>query len=321
MINLAMQLVDDLKEVKLKAGRDGYGDGLLILGEKDERVVVLCADLKGSTRSKAFADEFPKRFFEMGVAEQNMMGVAAGMALSDKVPFVSSYAVFSPGRNWEQLRVSVCYSEANVKVAGAHAGINVGPDGATHQALEDLAITRVLPNLIVVAPCDYEQTKKTTIAVAQHSGPVYFRFGKNKTACFTTRATPFEIGKAQILREGSEVSVFACGPLVYEALMAAEELKDEASVEVVNVHTIKPIDQEVLVRSAKKTGKVVVVEEHQIMGGLAGAVAEVLGERQPTLMRRVGVRDVFGESGEAEELLKKHGMDRGAIIKTVREMI
>lgn len=320
MINWEMQLSRNLEKPELLPMRDGYGEGLMELGKTNNGVVVLCADLFESTRSLAFKETYPERAFEMGVAEQNMMGVAAGMALVGKIPFVSSYAVFSPGRNWDQLRVAVCYTRANVKIIGGHAGLSVGPDGATHQALEDIAITRVLPNLIVMAPADAEQARRATLAAASLDGPVYIRIGRSRSAVITTRMTPFEVGKAQILRSGNEVTVFACGSMVYEALAAAEELSSEVDVEVINVHTIKPIDKQTIIRSAKKTRKVVTVEEHQIIGGLGSCIAEVLSEELPTPIRRMGTDDSFGESGEVAELYKKYNLDKQAIIRVVREI-
>jgi len=242
--------------------------------------------------------------------------------LAGKVFFVCSYAVFSPGRNWDQLRVSVCYTKANVKIAGAHAGISVGPDGATHQGLEDMAITRVLPNLTVIAACDAPQVKQATLAAADMTGPVYLRFGKNKTAVLTSDLTLFKVGRAQIFRYGRDLTIVGCGPIVYEALLAAEELKNKIDIEVVNMHTIKPIDKEVLVASVKKTGLVITVEEHQIVGGLGGAVAEVLAENLKSgfKMLRVGMADSFGESGEPEELLSKYKMDREAIKEAIDKL-
>lgn len=309
-------------EVEQIPTRNGYGEGLVALGEKNPNVVVLTGDLVESTRALGFAEKFPERFIECGVAEQNMMGIAAGLALSGKIPFVSSYAVFVPGRCWDQLRVSVCYSKANVKVAGAHAGISVGPDGATHQALEDVASVRPLPNLVVVVPCDSIETKKATIALGEHKGPVYFRFTREKTPVITTEDTPFKIGKAEVFREGDDVTIVACGPLVYKSLVAAQELEKEGiNAEVINNHTIKPIDKLTLASSAKKTGAVVTVEEHQINGGLGGAVAEVLVENYPVPMERVGMPDTFGESGKPEELLEKYGMSVKKIKEAVRSVI
>ena len=302
--------------------RNGYGEGLLELATKDERIVVLTADLAESTRVLEFSKKFPERFIECGVAEQNMMGVAAGLALAGKVPFVSSYAVFSPGRSWDQLRVSVCYSEANVKVAGAHTGISVGPDGATHQALEDIAITRVLPNLTVVVPCDSIQARKATIALGQMQGPAYFRLGRDKTAVMTTEETEFIVGKAQVFKEGNDVVIIGSGPVLYNGLLAALELEKEGvSVMVVNNHTVKPIDIETIVASAKHCGAVVTLEEHQVMGGAGSAVCEVLAQHYPVPVQMVGVQDHFGESGEPTELIEKYGMGKDAIINAVRKVI
>lgn len=302
--------------------RNGYGEGLVELATKDERVVVLTADLAESTRVLEFAKKFPERFIECGVAEQNMMGVAAGLALVGKVPFVSSYAVFSPGRSWDQLRVSVCYSEANVKVAGAHTGISVGPDGATHQALEDIAITRVLPNLTVVVPCDSIQAKQATIALGQMQGPAYFRLGRDKTAVMTTLETEFIIGKAQVFKEGDDVVIIGSGPVLYNGLLAALELEKEGvSVMVINNHTVKPIDIETIVASAKHCGAVVTLEEHQVMAGIGSAICEVLAQHCPVPVEMVGVQDHFGESGEPTELIEKYGMGKDAIINAVRKVL
>lgn len=316
-----MNLVKDLISVERKATREGFGEAMIELGKRNKNVMVVTADLGESMKVDEFEKLYPSQFVQVGVAEQNMMGVSAGLALSGKVPFAVSYAVFNPGRNWDQLRVSVCYTNANVKIVGGHTGITVGPDGATHQSLEDISTTRCLPNLTLEVPADYEQAKKATLAIAVHKGPVYLRLTRPKTACFTTATTPFEIGKAQTLREGKDLTIFACGPLVYEAMLAAEELKKEVDVEVINVHTIKPIDEEAVVRSAKKTRKVITLEDHQINGGLGSAVAEVLGERWPTKMVRMGMKDMFGESGEPGELLAKYGLDKDGVIKTIRSII
>jgi transketolase len=269
-----------------------------------------------------FAKAYPSRFFDMGVAEQNMMGVAAGLAIGGKIPFLTSYATFSPGRNWDQFRVSVAYSRANVKVVGAHAGLSVGPDGATHEALEDLAMVRVLPGVTVVVPCDFEQARLATHALAAHRGPDYIRFGREDTPVFTSAGTPFELGKAQVFREGSDVTLFACGPLCFEALLAAETLEREGiSARVVNVHTLKPIDVETVVDSVARTGCGVSVEEHQITGGLGGAIAEVLAEHHPAPLERVGMPDSFGESGKARELLEKWGLTAPAIVEKARKVL
>lgn len=319
------------KNIDMVPTRTGYGEGLVEAGKKDKNVVALCCDLTDSTKTSFFKNQFPDRYVEVGVAEQNMAGLAAGMALgAGKIPFISSYAVFSPGLNWSQIRVAIAYSGANVKVIGAHAGISVGPDGATHQALEDIAITRVIPRMTVVVPCDYEETKKATVALAKHNGPCYMRFAREATPVFTTKNTPFKIGKAEVLREGEDVTIVACGPLVYEALQAAEQLENDKtqntkhkgiSCEVINSHTIKPLDVKTIVKSAKKTGRVVTVEEHQITGGLGGAVAEALAEHYPVPIERVGMPDHFGESGKPEELLAKWGMDKEGIIEKVLKVM
>lgn len=302
--------------------RNGYGEAVLELGERDERIVVLTADLAESTRVLEFAKKFPERFIECGVAEQNMMGVAAGLGLYGKTAFVSSYATFSPGRNWDQLRVSVCYSQSNVKVAGCHTGVSVGPDGATHQALEDIAITRVLPNLIVEVPCDSLEAKKTVLALAAKPGPAYFRLGREKTPVMTTPHTPFEVGKAYVMKEGKDVAIIGAGPILYNALIAAGELEREGiSCAVVNNHTIKPIDAKTLIDVAKKCKAVVTVEEHQTMGGVGSAIAEVLAKNLPVPIEMVGMPDTFGESGQPDELMEKYGMGVKAIKTAVVKVL
>jgi len=305
------------------ANRDGYGQGVLALGKDDERVLVLTADVAESTRVLAFKQQFPTRFIECGVAEQNMMGIAAGLALSGHIPFVSSYATFSPGRSWDQLRVSVCYSNANVKVIGAHTGISVGPDGATHQALEDIAMTRVLPGLIVIAPCDVHEAQKATLAAAKHTGPVYIRLAREKTPVITTEDGPFEIGRAYVVRPGTDVTIVASGPLLAEALFAAEALskKQKIEAEVINCPTIKPLDEDTLLKSFKKTGCAVTVEEHQITGGLFGAVAELTSRKFPIPLEPVGMPNSFGESGEPAELLAAYGMDSPAIQTAIKQLL
>lgn len=304
------------------ANRDGYGQGVLALAEAQDNVVVLTADVAESTRVLAFKERYPARFIECGVAEQNMMGIAAGLALSGFIPFVSSYATFSPGRSWDQLRVSVCYSNANVKVIGAHTGISVGPDGATHQALEDIAMTRVLPNLVVLAPCDTHEAKKATIAAAAYTGPVYLRLAREKTPVITTEASPFEIGKAYVLRPGTDVTVIACGPLVAEALFAAHALaKKGIEVEVINCPTIKPLDEPTILKSLQKTGCAVTVEEHQTTGGLYGAIAEYTARAHPVPLEAIGMPDTFGESGEPRELLAAYEMDSAAIQSAIKRVL
>ena len=310
--------VGELVDPEMKATRAGFGDALVELGERDPRIVVLTGDLADSTKVAAFQERFPERFFDVGVAEQNMMGVAAGLALSGKVPFVSSYATFSPGRNWDQLRVSVAYTRANVKVAGAHAGLSVGPDGATHQAMEDLAMVRVLPNLVVLAPCDYEETKKATIAAAAYEGPVYIRFARSETPVVTTTEAPFEIGRALRLRSGTDLTIIACGSLVVEALRAAEILSSKGfAARVLNSTTIKPLDADQILAAAAETGVIVTVEEHQIIGGLGGAVAELLGEHLPVPLCRIGMPDHFGESGSPSELLRHWALTGEEIARRV----
>ncbi|HLC99984.1 MAG TPA: transketolase family protein [Patescibacteria group bacterium] len=310
------------KDVEQVPTRFGYGEGLVELGKTNPNVVVLTGDLAGSTRVDGFAKAFPDRFIEVGVAEQNMMGIAAGLALEGKIPFISSYAVFMPGRNWDQLRVSVCYSEANVKVAGAHSGISVGPDGATHQALEDIAITRVLPGLTVIVPCDSIETKKATLASAALKGPVYFRFTREKTPVITTTDTPFQIGKAQVLYEGTDASIVACGPLVYQSLIAADKLaKEGIRVRVINNSTIKPLDNETIIAAAIETGAIVTVEEHQTTGGLRGVIAECVTANAPVPMEAIGMPDSFGQSGEPNELLEHYGMSVKEIVKAVKRVI
>lgn len=325
MLNQNLKLNPQIgsSEIEKLATRSGFGDGLVIAGQKDSNVVALTADLSDSTKVSGFAKAFPERFIQCGVAEQNMMGVAAGMALTGKIPFIASYATFSPGRSWDQLRVSVCYSGANVKIAGAHTGVSVGPDGATHQALEDIAMTRVLPDLTVMVPVDAIQAKQVTLASASHVGPVYFRLTREVTPVITTEETPFEIGKAQILKEGKDVALIGSGPVLYNGLLAAMELEKEGiSVLVINNHTIKPIDEKTITWAAKLTGAVVTLEEHQIMGGAGSAVAEVLAQHHPVPIEFVGMSNRFGESGDPDQLIRKFGMDdmavKSAIIKVLK---
>jgi transketolase len=333
MLNPKTKLSEKIfkKDIEEVPTRNGYGEGLVVAGEKDKNVVVLCADLTESTRSEYFKEKFPERFIEVGVAEQLLATVAAGMAAYGKIPFISSYATFSPGRNWEQIRTTSALNDVPVKIAGAHAGISVGPDGATHQALEDIALMRVIPNMVVIAPADAIETKKATVEAAKNGKPTYLRFAREKTPVFTTEDTPFKIGKAEILwgpsagsgRLGNpEVAIVACGPLLYEALLAAKKL-DDGGIEslVLNCHTIKPIDEEAIVSAAVKCRAVVTVEEHQINGGLGGAVSEVLAKNYPAPIEFIGMPDSFGESGEPEELLEKYGMTSEQIVKAVKKVI
>lgn len=321
-LNLSEKIFRD--DVLQKPTRDGYGEGLLILGEEDKNVVALTADLAESTRVEEFARKYPERFFECGVMEQAMATIAAGLGISGKIPFISSYATFSPGRNWEQIRTTIAYNDSNVKIAGHHAGVSTGPDGATHQATEDIAMMRVMPNMKVIVPCDAIQAKKATIAAAKIWGPVYLRFGREKSPVLTTEETPFIIGKADILFQGKtpKVLVVVCGPLVYNALLAANELsKEKIGAVVLNCHTIKPLDEKKIIELAKKCGAVVTVEEHQIAGGLGGAVAEALAKNCPTPIEFVGMHDAYGESGKPEELIKEFGMDVRAIKEAVKKAV
>lgn len=318
------KLIDNLfaADIKLVPIRNGYGEALVMLGKENPKVIVLCCDLTESTRSLDFAKAYPERFVQVGVAEQNLAGLGAGFAHEGYIPFITSYATFSPGRNWDQIRVSICYSGNNVKIIGSHAGISVGPDGATHQAMEDIAITRVLPRMTVIVPCDAIEARKATVAAANMEGPVYIRLAREKTPQFTTDETPFEIGKAQIFREGKDVTIAAAGPQVYYALAAAEELSKEGiEAEVINVASVKPLDEKALVESVKKTKCIVTAEEHQITGGVGSAVAEALSRNFPVPQEFVGMPDHFGESGEQSELIAKWGMDSKAIIEAAKKVI
>jgi len=303
--------------------RDGFGKALAELGATNEQIVAVSADLTESTRLNYFQEAFPKRFVQVGVAEQNLIGVSAGLALAGKIPFAASFAVFSPGRSWDQVRVSVCYSNLNVKIIGGHAGLTVGPDGATHQALEDIAITRVLPNITVIVPCDENQTAAATKAIAKHVGPCYLRLSRAKPVKITTLDTPFEIGKAQLLKEGSDITFVATGIMVEHALLAAQELqaKHNVSVEVINMHTIKPLDTQALLTTAKKTGTVITIEEHQKIGGLGSSVAEFLSQEYPVPMQIIGIQDTFGESGDADDLMEKYGLTVQEIVNQAKQKL
>ncbi len=307
---LAPHLSPDIGgDISLVPTRNGFGEGIVEAGERDDRIVALCADLTDSLRLGQFKNQFADRFFDCGVAEQNMVSMAVGLALSGKIPYAGSFGVFVPNRAYDQIRISVCYNNVHVVLAASHTGVTVGEDGATHQALEDLALTRVLPNMTVLAPSDAIETKKATVAAAAVDGPVYIRFGRPKAPVFTTEESPFVIGRAEILRQGDDMAFIACGRLVYEALLAARELADNGvEAAVVNCHTIKPIDSDTIARVARDTGAVVTAEEHQIIGGLGSAVAEVLARERPTPVEFVGVHDRFGESGAAEEMLEAYGL-------------
>ncbi len=293
-----------------KPTRHGFGHGLAELGEKYDNVVVLGGDITGSVMTSFFKEKFPDRFFSIGVAEQNATTIAAGFALSGKIAFFSSYSAFAAFRNADQLRISICYNEVNVKIGGGHSGITVGPDGATHQSLEEIAFLRTLPNLTLVVPCDYLEAKKATWAIGEMFGPAYIRFGRSAVPMFTNESTPFKLGKAEVFREGNDVAIIACGILVWQALMAADELQKRhgISARVINCHTIKPIDEKTIVEAARDCGAVVTAEEHQVHGGLGGAVAEVLAKNLPAPMEFVGVKDSFGASGEPDELMGYFGL-------------
>ena len=320
MSNLNPKLFDE--DIEKIASRDGFGEGLVIAGEENPNVVALCADLTESTRMDGFKKKFPERFIEVGVAEQNLVTVASGMAASGKIPFTASYATFSPGRNWEQIRTTICYNNQPVKIIGSHAGISVGPDGATHQALEDLAIMRALPNMVVICPADAIEAKKATIAIAKNGKPSYLRLSRDKVPVITTEESSFEIGKAEVLLEGNDVAVIACGQMVYRALLCAKELeKHNISVRVINCHTIKPLDRNTILKAAEECGSIVTVEEHQITGGLGGAVAELVSQHYPVPIKIVGIEDRFGESGEPDQLLEKFGLTKEEIIKAITAVI
>ncbi len=293
--------------------RDGFGEGLVKAAELDKRIVGLCADLVESTRMEAFKKKFPERFIEVGVAEQNLVTVASGMAAMGKIPFVSSYAVFSPGRNWEQIRTTICYNNRSVKIAGSHAGVSVGPDGGSHQALEDIALMRALPRMVVISPCDAIQAKKATLAAAKTDSPTYIRLAREKTPIMTTEDTPFEIGKAQeVFRSkvgAADVGIIATGALLHKALKVAHKLtQDGKNVVVLNVHTVKPLDQDVIIKVAHEARALVTVEEHQIAGGLGSAVAECVAAHYPVPIEFIGVKDQFGQSGTPNELIEHYGM-------------
>lgn len=311
-----------LERIEQKPTRFGYADALLELGAADPRVVVLDADLAKSTLTGRFAEKFPERFFDCGIAEQNMLGIAGGLALAGKVPFVNTYGVFLAGRAWDQIRTSICYGELNVKVVGAHGGLSVGPDGATHQALEEIALMRVLPNMRVIVPCDSNEARRATLAAAKLEGPVYIRLGREPTPVITTEATPFRFGQAETCRNGRDVTIFACGLMVYLSLVAAEKLQQQGiSARVVNLHTVKPIDKQAIVKAAKETKCIVTCEEHQVMAGFGSAVAEVVARRCPVPMEMVGIQDMFGESGQPWELLKKYHLMDEDIIKAVNAVM
>lgn len=326
MLNPDLKLNPKLfdQDVEVKPTRHGYGDGLLELGETNPNVVALTADLAESTQAHKFAQEFPDRFFECGVAEQNMAAIAAGLGISGKIPFISSYATFSPGKNWETIRTTIIYNQSNVKIAGHHSGIVTGPDGATHQATEDIAITRSWPWIKVITPCDYHEAQKATIAAASMEGPVYLRFTRDKTPILTSLDTPFEIGKVQVFwtSDKAQATIFGTGHLLYYAILAANELEKEGiSVDVVNVATIKPLDGKTILEEIQKTHAAVTVEDHQVMGGLGSALAELFAKTIPTPIEFIGLQDTFAESGKPKELIEKYGMGKGSIKEAVKKVI
>ncbi|MBC6491450.1 transketolase family protein [Flavihumibacter stibioxidans] len=305
-----------------KDTRSGFGAGLLEAGRKDENVVALCADLVGSLKMEAFIKEFPERFTQVGIAEANMMGIAAGMTIGGKIPFTGTFANFSTGRVYDQIRQSIAYSDKNVKICASHAGLTLGEDGATHQILEDIGMMKMLPGMVVINPCDYNQTKAATMAIAAYNGPVYLRFGRPVVPIFTDPDQKFEIGKAWMVNEGTDVSIFATGHLVWEAIQAAEQLETLGiSAEVINIHTIKPLDEEAVLKSVAKTRCVVSAEEHNRFGGLGDSIAQLLVQHDPVPMEFVAVNDSFGESGKPDQLMKKYGLDAEHIVKAARAVM
>lgn len=305
-----------------KDTRTGFGEGLHELGKENQNVVGLCADLTGSLKMNAFQDDFPDRFFQVGIAEANMMGIAAGMTIGGKIPFTGTFANFSTGRVYDQIRQSIAYSNKNVKICASHAGLTLGEDGATHQILEDIGMMKMLPNMSVIVPADFNQTKLATKAIADHEGPVYLRFGRPKVPIFTDANADFKIGKADVIFEGKDVSIIACGHLVWKAVEAAQELaKEGIDAEVINMHTIKPLDEETILKTVAKTGCVVTAEEHMLNGGLGDSVAQVLARNNPTPQEYVGVNDTFGESGTPDELMTKYGIDTADVIKAAKKVI
>ncbi len=326
MISAEAKLKENLfdKEIEKKPTRDGFGLGTVEAGKTDSNVVVLCADLTESTRAEWFKKEFPDRFIEMGIAEQNMAATAAGMAAVGKIPYIASYAAFSPGRNYEQIRTTIALNEMRVIIGGMHAGVSVGPDGATHQMLEDIGLMRMLPNMRVINPCDAEEARKAVVASASAEGPTYIRFGRSATPVLTTPETPFTIGKALTLwkSEKPKVTLVATGSVVHNALIAARALESDGIGSIVlNVHTIKPLDEESLLEAAKTTGRIVTIEEHQIAGGMGSAVAELVSSRYPVPIARMGIMDQFGQSGEPDELIEHYGLSAARIIETARTLI
>jgi transketolase len=315
-------MLKDIQVSGQKDTRSGFGDGIFELGQKNDRVVALTADLAGSLKLNAFIKAFPERFVQCGIAEANMIGIAAGLTIGGKIPYTTTFANFSTGRVYDQIRQSVAYSGKNVKICASHAGLTLGEDGATHQILEDIGMMKMLPGMTVIVPCDYNQTKQATIAIADHEGPVYLRFGRPVWPIFTTPETPFVIGKAQVLAEGADVSIFACGHMVWKAIEAARALEEKGiHADVVNIHTIKPLDNEAVLTSLRKTRCAVTAEEHNIIGGLGDSIAQLAAREYPVPIELVGTKDTFGESGKPMELLKKYGLETVDIVAAAEKSI
>lgn len=314
--------LEQYTDTEKKDTRSGFGAAMDFLGETNENVVALCADLAGSLKLEKFAVKHPERFIQCGIAEANMMGIAAGLTIGGKIPFATTFANFATGRVYDQIRQSIAYSGKNVKIAASHAGVTLGEDGATHQILEDIGLMKMLPGMVVINPCDFNQTKAATLAVAEYEGPVYLRFGRPVVANFTPANQKFEIGKGVLLHEGKDVSIFCTGHLVWESIVAARQLEAEGiSVEIINIHTIKPLDEEIILKSVAKTGRAVVAEEHQKLGGLGGSIATLLAEKMPTPLRFVAVNDSFGESGTPAQLMVKYGLSSADVVKSVKELL
>jgi transketolase len=315
-------MIQDIKILNEKETRGGFGEGIVEAARRNPNVVALSADLAGSLKLNQFIKEFPDRFVQVGIAEANMMGVAAGMTIGGKIPYTTTFANFSTSRVYDQIRQSIAYSNKNVKICASHAGLTLGEDGATHQVLEDIGMMKMLPGMTVIVPCDFNQTKAATIAIAEYEGPVYLRFGRPKWANFTAEDQKFEIGKAQVLAEGTDVTIFACGHLVWTAVEAAKELAEKGiSVELINIHTIKPLDEAAVIKSIQKTGAVVTAEEHQINGGLGDSIANVAARNHPVPHEYVAVNDTFGESGKPVDLLQKYGLGKGNIVAAVEKVM
>ena len=315
-------MLKNIQSTGKKDTRSGFGDGIVEVARKNKEVVALTADLAGSLKLNQFMKEFPERFFQCGIAEANMMGIAAGMTIGGKIPYTTTFANFSTGRVYDQIRQSIAYSGKNVKICASHAGLTLGEDGATHQILEDIGLMKMLPHMTVIVPCDYNQTKAATIAIADHEGPVYLRFGRPSWPIFTKADEPFVIGKAQQFSEGTDVSIFACGHMVWNAIQAGAALEEKGlSVEVINLHTIKPLDEEAVLNSIRKTKCAVTVEEHNIFGGMGDAVAQVAAKNFPIPIEYVGTKDTFGESGTPDQLLKKYGLDVPDIVAAAEKVL